>query len=284
MARQNRRPNDGTIEWRLDRLKTHPFQLEMYPSRPQWQIEALAQDMAANGLMEPVEITSDGTVISGHGRVVAAKLLGWKTIRCRVRADLEAEGPDAVKQRLLMANLGRRQLSMIAQARHYQELLLIERKKESRCANRGDVKGDLRDLVAERFGVSGRTLDRWLLLLTLPPAVQQAVEGEGLALTLALKLWSLDKKIVACVTQAIEAGEDPTAAVQAVLATTAPQGRRVMSDVTRLLNAAAETAVRLKGRDSDLPLPYLRRRLDVLRSGKALFERLIEVATGGPSA
>jgi len=258
--------------------------LEMYPSRPQWQIEALAQDMAANGLMEPVEITSDGTVISGHGRVVAAKLLGWKTIRCRVRADLEAEGPDAVKQRLLMANLGRRQLSMIAQARHYQELLLIERKKESRCANRGDVKGDLRDLVAERFGVSGRTLDRWLLLLTLPPAVQQAVEGEGLALTLALKLWSLDKKIVACVTQAIEAGEDPTAAVQAVLATTAPQGRRVMSDVTRLLNAAAETAVRLKGRDSDLPLPYLRRRLDVLRSGKALFERLIEVATGGPSA
>jgi len=253
----------------------------MYRDRPRWQVEELAKDMAANGLNEPVEITTDGTIISGHGRVAAARHLGWKTIRCRVRADLEAEGPDAVKRRLLEANLTRRQLGMIEQARHYQELLLLERRKESRFADRHDVKGDLRDLVAARFGVSGRTLDRWLLLLTLPPPVQQAVGDGRLALTLALKLWSLDENVVAGVARAIESGDPPAAAVEAVLATDRTKVSRVTADVARLLRVAAETAARLNGRTDELRLPYLTRKGDALRSGRELFDRLIDLAGGG---
>ncbi|MBA4190657.1 MAG: hypothetical protein C0467_21945 [Planctomycetaceae bacterium] len=280
MPKRRSQPPDGTVEWRLDRLKPHEFQNTVYAPRPQWQIEELAKDMAANGQNEPVEITSDGTIISGHGRVAAAKLLGWKTIRCRVRADLEAEGPDAVKRRLLEANLTRRHFGMIEQARHYQELLFLARRKESRCADRRDVKGDLRDLVAERFGVSGRTLDRWLLLLTLPVPIQQAVSGERLPLTLALKLWALDKKVVAGVAQAIEDGEAPAAAVKAVLVTADTKDTRVTADVSRLLGVAAETATRLHGRESELRLPYLTRKLDDLRSGRELFDRLIAIVTG----
>lgn len=281
MPARDKKNSDGTVERPIDRLSPHPFQSEMYPNRPPWQVEELAKDIAANGLIEPIEITSADTVISGHGRLAAVKLLGWKKVRCRVRTDLEADGPDAVKRRLLEANLNRRQLGMIEQAKHYQELLLIERKRESRFADHGDVKGNLRDLVAERFGVSGRTLDRWLLLLTLPVAIQQAVEGERLALTLALKLWNLDKAVVAGVARAIEGGEDPTAAVRVVLTTTGPKGTCVTADMTRLLNVATETADRLTDREGELPLPYLRRRLDDLQAGRALFERLIHAATGG---
>ncbi len=276
------RKEDDTAERRLDRLREHEFQAAVYLPRPQWQVEELAKDMAANGLNEPVEVTSDGTIISGHGRVAAARLLGWKTIRCRVRADLEAEGPDAVKRRLLEANLTRRQLGMIEQARHYQELLFLERRKGSRCVDRQDVKGDLRDLVAERFGVSGRTLDRWLLLLTLPPPVQQAVGDGRLALTLALKLWALDKGVVAGVANAIEAGEPPAAAVKAVLAAGVGTPSRATADVARLLGVAAQTATRLTGRMDELPPHYLTRKLDALRSGRALFDRLIAAAGGGP--
>jgi ParB-like chromosome segregation protein Spo0J len=281
MSGRKKKNPDGTIEWKLDQLKEHEFQSDVYKPRPQWQIDALAKDMAANGLNEPVEITSDGTIISGHGRVAAAKMLGWKTIRCRVRADLEAEGPDAVKQRLLEANLNRRHLSKLAQARHYQELLLIERRKTASYVKHEDVKGDLRDKLAVQFGTSGRTLDRRLLLLKLPPAVQHAVDDERLPLTLALRLWDKDKAVVAGVARAIEDGENPIAAVRAALTVSGPRNTYVTSDVSRLVRVATETADRLNGRESELRLGSLIKKLDDLRAGRDLFNRLIALATGG---
>lgn len=280
MPRRSSQPPDGTVEWRLDHLKEHPFQSSIYAPRKQWQIEELAKDLAANGLNEPIEITSDGTIISGHGRVAAAKLLGWKTIRCRVRTDLEVKGPDAIRRRLLEANLTRRQLSMIEQAKHYQELLLLARKQEDSCADHQDVKGDLRDLVAAQFGASGRTLDRWLLLLKLPTAIQQAVSEELLALTLAIKLWDQDKSVVAGVAKAIEDGEDPAEAVKAALASAGKKAKPVTDDVIRLLKGVATTTSLVGERLAELRPAFLTRNLDRFRSGRDLFDRLIALTTG----
>lgn len=49
-------------------------------------IEQLAQDIAANGLLQPIAVTEDNRVIFGHGRYLAVKLLGLKTVRAAVYA------------------------------------------------------------------------------------------------------------------------------------------------------------------------------------------------------
>jgi ParB-like nuclease domain len=43
-------------------------------------IESLAQSMSDFGLLTPVQIKPDGTLLCGERRLKAAKLLGWTTI------------------------------------------------------------------------------------------------------------------------------------------------------------------------------------------------------------
>ena len=51
-------------------------------------LEALAANMDALGLLHPVVVAPDGLLLSGERRVAAAKLLGWKTIPVTIRSRL----------------------------------------------------------------------------------------------------------------------------------------------------------------------------------------------------
>ena len=68
------------LKWKLDRLKEHPRQIEMFGNLSDSELQALAEDMKTNGQQEPLEICPDGTVISGHQRWRAAIILGWVEI------------------------------------------------------------------------------------------------------------------------------------------------------------------------------------------------------------
>src|SRR5438105_322733 len=86
----------AVIDLPHDCLKPHTRQRELFPRRPDWQLQELADDMAKNGQLEDIEVLPDRTVVSGHGRVEAATGLGWKTVRCWVRYDLAEAGPEAI--------------------------------------------------------------------------------------------------------------------------------------------------------------------------------------------
>ncbi len=51
-------------------------------------LKDLAKSLSEHGLMNPVTITEDKVLISGHRRIEAAKLLGWKTIEATVHPNL----------------------------------------------------------------------------------------------------------------------------------------------------------------------------------------------------
>ena len=44
------------------------------------QIRQIVDSISRFGFTNPVLISDDGEIIAGHGRVEAAKLLGWKTV------------------------------------------------------------------------------------------------------------------------------------------------------------------------------------------------------------
>ena len=96
------------------RLKDHPKQAEMFGNLPDAEFDAFVADMAENGQDTPVEVLPDGTIITGHQRVRAARKLGWKEIAVVVRHDLAAAGPAAVEEHFINDNLLRRQLTPLA--------------------------------------------------------------------------------------------------------------------------------------------------------------------------
>src|SRR5262249_14437490 len=188
-----------TVDLPLESLKPHPRNAALYRPRTPQEIEDLAQDMARNGQIEPVEVLPDGTMISGNGRWEAAMKLGWKTIRCWVRHDLAQAGAAAVEQRLIEANLCRRHLSRLDLVRSFEALLRVARNGRGRSRSDAEVRGDLRDLIARRFKppVSGRTLDRWLQVLHMPLPIQDAVDSGRMKLTDALRVAALDPRVQA---------------------------------------------------------------------------------------
>lgn len=56
--------------------------------------------MKENGQAHPIEILPDNTIVAGHGRVAAARLNGWPTVKAIVRKDLADAGDLAVERYL----------------------------------------------------------------------------------------------------------------------------------------------------------------------------------------
>jgi ParB family transcriptional regulator, chromosome partitioning protein len=263
---------EGTqfVDIPLHKLKPHPRNPELYAKRSRWQIEELAQDMDQNGQTEAVEVTSDLTIISGHGRLEAAKLLGWKKIRCWIRDDLDTS--DAIELRLVEANLHRRQLSRLDMVRSYRHIKQLAKNQRGRSPSKDKIKGDLRDILAKRFGLSGRTLDRWLQVLELPMPIQEAVSQDKLPLTLAVKVAVMSTKIQAQIAERIKAGENPTEVVQGCLPSkNAKQG----TAMNHLLRALAKGRAELEHRIHEVEGGLFGNALEELRKSKVFLGRLI---------
>jgi len=155
-----------TTMWPLDKLKPNAKQSSFSPPTD-IEIKQLADDIKRNGLLTPIEILSDGTIICGHSRLLAAKKLQKTEVLCVVRRDLEDAGPAAIEERLLDDNLNRRQLSNIDIARAYKRLVEL---RPSRKNTNGT--GEFRDQTAQRLRMSGRNLDRLLKLAEAPGEIQ----------------------------------------------------------------------------------------------------------------
>jgi ParB-like chromosome segregation protein Spo0J len=79
-------------------LAAHPSNARTHPKR---QIRQIADSITAFGFTSPILIDREGTIIAGHGRVEAAKLLGMRevpTIR------LENLSPDQIRALVIADN------------------------------------------------------------------------------------------------------------------------------------------------------------------------------------
>src|SRR5215510_5112745 len=94
------------VKFPIEDLKNHPRQAEFFRGLSDAELRNLAEDMKP-GLRVPIEILPDGTIIMGHQRVRAARLLGWERIDAVIRYDLEEQGEAAVLELLIKDNLDR---------------------------------------------------------------------------------------------------------------------------------------------------------------------------------
>src|SRR5437016_1281933 len=102
------------VKKKIKYLKTYDHRDATYRPSADREIDELAADMKKNGHVHPIEVTGDGRIIDDHARAEAARRLEWTELDAWVRDDRDALG---IAQRHVEANLNRRQLDPLDQAR-----------------------------------------------------------------------------------------------------------------------------------------------------------------------
>ena len=135
----------------------------------QRNVEELARSIAAVGLMNPITVTQDNTLIAGLHRLEAAKLLGWTEIECTVSdADgLQAELAE-IDENFVRAGLSHRELGdLLLRRKELYEAIHPETRQGQR--NGQTVKNDkmaglqakpFSEDTADKLGISKRTVER----------------------------------------------------------------------------------------------------------------------------
>ena len=133
----------------VDILQPHPMNQSIYGSHT-FQDDDLKFSISQNGLLDPLVITNDNVVISGHRRLKAIKDLGWDLVDCRVE---EFSNPILS---LILFNKSRIKTSK--ELLHEAEILQKEYSKFSYRGKRNDLNGNGKNHtinnVAEGLGVS----------------------------------------------------------------------------------------------------------------------------------
>jgi N6-adenosine-specific RNA methylase IME4 len=125
-------------------------------------ISALADSMAELGLLQPIVVRPDGTLIAGERRLHAAQRLGWTEIPVHV-VDL-----DAIVRGEFAENACRKDFAPSELVAIGAEVERIERERaKERKAHDGRPgklperqTGDARDKIAAQLGISGRTYEK----------------------------------------------------------------------------------------------------------------------------
>ena len=155
----------------------------------QRNVEELARSISAVGLMNPITVTQDNTLIAGLHRLEAVKLLGWTEIECVVS---EADGLQAelaeIDENFVRAGLSHRELGdLLLRRKELYEAIHPETRQGQR--NGQTAKNDSLTLLAakpfsedtaDKLGVSKRTVERLVqTAANLTPEAKKTIRDAG---------------------------------------------------------------------------------------------------------
>jgi ParB-like chromosome segregation protein Spo0J len=263
--------NEDVQKWKVSDLKPHPRQAQFFDKLPHHLLRDLAQDMEARGQKEPLEILPDGTIVCGHQRTEAAKLLGWEEIDVWVNHELAEQGEHAIFQRLIEDNIARRHLDRLEQVRCYKQLveLAAETPLEQQ---RSHQRGRLRDVVGARLGMSGRTLDRYIRVLETPREVQDAFKAGQISLENAGSVAGLSTELQEQLVADLRAGVNPKQAVNARLKGRVPDP---LDAKIGTLIRSLERNILVLGDDAEQVQELGKYDIWLLEQGKRLIEQIL---------
>ena len=89
----------------IDSIKPSPENNDIYgPIEHDDSMDNLIDSMRRKGMEEPILVTRDGFILSGHRRYYAAKFLGWRKVPVRVRPDIYRVGNAEFHRELIEYN------------------------------------------------------------------------------------------------------------------------------------------------------------------------------------
>lgn len=220
------------------------------------RINELAQTIHTHGMIQPIVVRqvedSDKKyeIIAGERRYRAVKQLGWTEIPALIRQMNDKETASVA----LIENLQREELTVIEEARAYQQLIEIHELTQ--------------EALAQRLGKSQSTIANKLRLLKLPNPIQQAIMNKSITERHARALIALkdEEKQISLLNEVIEnqLNVKQTEEKIAKLLSNQPKKKRprlrgfnkdmriAMNTIRQSLNMVSETGVKLETEEEDL--------------------------------
>ena len=185
---------------KISNIKINPGRRETEPKA----IEELARSIAAVGLMNPITLDQNNTLIAGLHRLEAAKLMGWTEIECNIigmsglQAELAEIDENIVRTKLTKQELG----DQLLRRKDLYEMLHPETKAGAAQAagmNRAignnvaaklapTTKSFVED-TSEKTGMSKRTISRLLQIANnMTQDAKRIVQARDLTQDTALKI------------------------------------------------------------------------------------------------
>lgn len=240
LTRRKRQP-ELVEDFPLAKLKDHPKQNFYFQPATEAEVKKLAANLKRNTQTDAVEITPSGLIISGHKRVMAARFLGWTTIRVLVRYDLAGDEA-GIEYRLIEANEDRRHLSTFERARLQYRMFKLRSDENSRKA-----RGEINDELANTLGITVRQVSRYIRLFDGPQELQDAVQDGRLRVSHAFAVLKLPKELAAPILEELRRADTDMAEVNAMLkqateSNKSPGKSQPAAVLAKLLKAAEELA------------------------------------------
>ena len=179
---------------KISDIKINPGRREAEPRA----VEELAKSISAVGLMNPVTLDQNNTLIAGLHRLEAAKLLGWTEIECTAMGmdDVQAELAE-IDENIVRTRLNRQELcEQLLRRKEIYETLHPETRhgmrngQTAKNANLAtlETKSFAED-TAEKTGMSKRAVSRLLQIANnLTGDARRIVEAHNMTQDTALKL------------------------------------------------------------------------------------------------
>jgi len=166
----------------LSSLKPWQYATELFGNLPDGEFRELVQSISEHGVLVPLIVRPDGTILCGHQRARAARQAGLREVPC---IEVDPPSEEACKLFAIDDNLKRRHLSPVERAR-----LFMERKKVFQATRRqeGSEPGLSRDLAASGLGISGRQAQKYEAIDRLPQQVKEMVSRGELGVEAAAQV------------------------------------------------------------------------------------------------
>ena len=172
----------------INELRPHPRNNEFFDDITGDSWNAFLESIKSSGIIEPIVVTQDMVIVSGHQRVRAAKELEIETIMVDIR---KYDEEDKVLKDLIETNIRQRGIgnpNPIKLGRCIKELERIYGIREGRPEKLPKVSEVNQSDIAEMIGISVDTLNNYKKLTELVPELQDWVETGILAPTTAIAL------------------------------------------------------------------------------------------------
>lgn len=164
------------------------------------KVRELAQSMAEIGLINPITVTQNNTLITGAHRLAAAKLLGWTEIEATV-SELEGIRAELAE---IDENLMRHELHYIdrGQAFERRDELLTKAGLRAKAGDNQHTRGSeiisppkTTASIAKDIGVTARTVQQEKQIARdILPEAQEAIKAADLPKTDALKIARMEPR------------------------------------------------------------------------------------------
>ena len=184
-------------KFKIEELKAHPRNNEFFDDMSGEKWQEFLESIKTSGVIEPIVITQDKIIVSGHQRVRACKELGIEEIDANVKI---YDSDDDIIKDLLETNIRQRGEiggSTVKLGRRIKELERIYRIRQGSAGkgsnfgvNNVHSKISTQEDLAHQLGINLRTLQNAKTIANLPQEIQDLVEQGSITPSTAARVIS----------------------------------------------------------------------------------------------